>query len=170
MRCSPTPILRAPVKGKRSCIEKSSDFSLHMSCRQSYHCRFFIGIRLQSSLCQTPIRIEAAPRDQSPKRALPFYSGPENLRLRAGSNSFFTIPMVLTPVLRWLPVRAVYYNTEVLPAFRDLNPVGHLYSANNDYMKFLFGPPLSRNLARKLTTKRRKTCIYIRGALLLLWQ
>jgi hypothetical protein len=59
-----------------------------MICRQSYHYRNFIGIGLQSSLCQTPIRIEATLRDHSPKRALSAHCGPENLRLRAGSISY----------------------------------------------------------------------------------
>ena len=44
----------------------------------------------------------------------PWHSyAPENLRLRSGSISFITIVMVLTPVLRWLPARAV--KTPVTP-------------------------------------------------------
>ena len=99
--------LEDTCQGKKIPLSKFFDFFIFMSCRQSLPVPFFLLNWLQSSLCHTPIRIEATPRDHSQKRALPLYSGPENLRFRAGSNSFLTIPMVLTPVLLWLPARAV---------------------------------------------------------------
>ena len=56
-----------------SFIKKFSDFFYFMSCRYPCRCRFFFEVRLQSSLCHTPIRIEATPREHSLKRALPRY-------------------------------------------------------------------------------------------------
>jgi hypothetical protein len=85
--------LEGTVKQKRSPIEVF-DFFI-MSCRQSLQYRFFIKVWRQSSLRQTPIRIEATPRDHSQKRAHSAHCGPENLRLRSGSISYLTYPMAL---------------------------------------------------------------------------
>ena len=46
---------------------------------------FSLRFGLQSSLCQSPIRIKATPRDNSQKRAHSAQGGPEKLRLRTGS-------------------------------------------------------------------------------------
>jgi len=62
------PFSRRLSRKKRCLVGMCSDFSLIMSYRRFYHCRLFIGIRLQSSLCKIPFRIEASPRDCSQKR------------------------------------------------------------------------------------------------------
>jgi len=61
--------LEGACQAKKIFIEKFFDFSLFMRCGRFYQCRFFIRIRLQSSLRQTPVRIEPAPRDHSQKRS-----------------------------------------------------------------------------------------------------
>lgn len=86
---------RGHCQAKKILYQKFFDFFLFMSCRRSLQYRFFLKMWRQSSLRQTPIRIEATPRDPLPKEGPSAHCGPEKLRLRAGSISYRTIPMVL---------------------------------------------------------------------------